>query len=278
MRVFVRTLPEAPPWLTLAKGKLSTTGRAARVTAAVTLGARPAPSWMTADYTIDPTNKLSVTVTEAGHAGPLAVVTVRLGAPTPVADVAVPPVQLGALGPLLGLAASSAITLSAQASVVFGPQGGGVRGFEGHAEVRLAGFVPPHPREVDSILSGGDTVASSNLRGQSNAPKVELSQIVVRSGRLELKGAGSLLTEGDHATAKLAVTGPIPCTELAGAAAHESVGGVLGALAGDVARRAVEGNALVTVNIDADSRDLGATKLVPKVALGCRLSLAGLVP
>ena len=50
----------------------------------------------------------------------------------------------------------------------------------------------------------------------------------------------------------------------------------LGDLFGDVAGSAVKGSVQVNVSVDADSRDLRAAKITPKVGVGCGLKFPGL--
>ena len=128
------------------------------------------------------------------------------------------------------------------------------------------------------MLSGADTVATFDLQGNGGSPTVNLLRVVVRAGQVELKGSGWVTSEADHATAKVVVSGPLACAQLAGSVARQSFGGLFGDIAADVARNAFAGNPVVTVTIDGDSRDLGATKLVPSVGVGCRLSLPGVAP
>jgi hypothetical protein len=233
---------------------------------------------MTASYAIDPTGKLTVTITDDAHTPLEAIITARRGPQGPVVDVAVTPVPLNVVGPFLGIPTGlSGITLSARFTADF-VQRDAVATLDGRGELRLGGFVPPHPKEVDPILAGGDTVTMFDLQGESNSPKMALSHVVVRTGRLELKGAGSVTSDGDHATGKLVVSGPVPCTELAGSYVRQSLGGYFGALGADVARSVVAGTVVVTVTVEGDSRDLRATKIVPTVGVGCHVSLSGLAP
>ena len=105
---------------------------------------------------------------------------------------------------------------------------------------------------------------------------VRLDDLEVRAGKLALKGSGSVGEEGNRAVVRAEVKGPIPCSDLGRAAAGEELGGALGALAGELAGRALSGSAMVTVSIEADARDLGSARIKPKVGIGCEVKLPGL--
>src|SRR5258705_289922 len=81
---------------------------------------------------------------------------------------------------------------------------------------------------------------------------------------------------GGQAAHRLELAGAIPGADVAGAVARDELGGALGALAGDIAGRSVGGSAVVSVSVEADTRDLGAAKVRPKVGMGCGLKLPGL--
>ena len=277
LRVLWRTEPTSAPWLTLSRGRLSSSGKSSHFTAVARATAGVVPFNITADAKRDPPEIITVTLSRDGTSGAIAAMTLRPNEKPPTADITLHAMRLDTLGPsFVGLPVSSAV-LSLSASLTLGDRSG-VPTVDGHGEVRLAGYVPPHPKEIDSLVAGKDTSATFALHAPSSPPRLDLTQLVVHAGRLELKGNGTVLEEGDHATAKLTVSGPIPCRDLAGAVAHEDLGGLLGKLAGELARQAVDGNATVTVTVTADSRNLAAAKLTQNVGLGCHLSAPALGP
>jgi hypothetical protein len=190
----------------------------------------------------------------------------------PRVEITLRPVKLDALGAAMGLAfpAPGAVA-SGQAELVLGDRDGG-EAVTGSASLVLQGWVPPHPKELNGVVSGKATTLSTKLAVAADHARVTLSELTVRAGSLALKGTGTIDRAGDHATAKLALAGAIACAELVRSAAREDLGG-LGQLMGDVASGAVKGSATIDVTVEADSRDLKDAKVKPRVGVGCGLKL-----
>jgi hypothetical protein len=268
-----RARADASPWLTLTGGFLQSTRKAGRFTAAAGTMAGAPMGQVSADWTVDASERIAIGVKDS-HGGSLLTVAVRAGDDPPRAEIALGPIKLGALGAAAGLSISSPATASGKAELTLAGRGAG-RTIDGHAELHLHGFLPPHPKELNGIVFGKETSIASKLHVGEDGARIDLSDLVVRAGRLELKGGGTVERAGDHAIAKIEIGGPISCAELAGSAAREDLGGALGGLVGEVARRAITGSAVVSVAIEADSRDLGAVKMHPKVGIGCSVNLPG---
>jgi ADP-dependent NAD(P)H-hydrate dehydratase / NAD(P)H-hydrate epimerase len=185
----------------------------------------------------------------------------------PRAEITLRPVKLDTLGASMGLAlpAPGAVA-SGQVDLVLGEP------ITGSASLLLQGWVPPHPRELNGIVSGKATTFSTKLAVAADHGRVTLSDLTVRAGSLTLKGSGAIDRAGDHATAKLGLTGAVACADLVRSAAREDLG-ALGQLVGDAASGAVKGSATIEVTVDADSRDLRRAKVTPKVGVGCGLKL-----
>jgi hypothetical protein len=149
---------------------------------------------------------------------------------------------------------------------------GGSEAIQGSADLLLDGWTPPHPRELSSVITGKRTTLASKIGVAANRSKVSLTDIVLRAGKFELKGAGAVTRAGDHATARLDLKGPIACADLVRSAAKDRFG-FLGELAGEAASGATTGSVVVNVAVEADSRDLRAAKIQPKVGIGCGLKL-----
>jgi hypothetical protein len=155
--------------------------------------------------------------------------------------------------------------------------GKGAAGITGTASLDLDGWVPQHPRALDSLLANRKTSLRTRLKVSEDRATIKLDDLDVRAGRVELKGSGSVTEEGNHAVLRADVSGPLPCAELARTMAQRELGGgFLGDLAGELAGGTVSGSATVRVSVEADARDLGAAKVTPRVGAGCKLGLPGL--
>jgi hypothetical protein len=146
---------------------------------------------------------------------------------------------------------------------------------DGSAHVALEGFVPPHPVELSGFIFGNVTTFDTKLGINDDMSIVTLHDSVVKAGKFELTGAGTIVRKPDHATVRMALGGKLPCPALAGAAAESRLGHLLGAaagkLAGAAARQLVRGTVSVQVDIEGDTRKLKEAKVERKIGVGCGL-------
>ena len=275
VRVDWRTQEGATPWLTASGGSLRSDGKSARFQAvAASVGGVPVGQ-LGVGWTTDATG-VSLDVGKGAAGEPSAPIAARVTTTPrpPRVEVTLRPVKLESLGASLGLAlpAPGAVA-SGQLELVLGKRGG-AEAIEGSAHLLLDGWTPPHPKELNGIIAHKKTSIAAKLHLAADRSKITLSDVIVRAGKLELKGSGAITRAGDHAVARLEIAGPIACAELARSAAREDLG-VLGGLAGELAGGAVEGSVSVDVTIDADSRDLRAAKVHPRIGVGCGLKMPG---
>jgi hypothetical protein len=142
---------------------------------------------------------------------------------------------------------------------------------DGDVTMKLVGFVPPHPPELDGFIFGDTTTFDSRLKIDKDRRLVTLSDSRVTAGAFTLAGGGSIVRQERHATIKLSLSGKLPCPALAGAAAESRLGRVLGQLVGAAARKAMQGSVKVTVDIDGDTRNLPAARVERRIGIGCGL-------
>ncbi len=272
VRVEWRARPDTPAWLTMAGGSLTADGKSARFVAATSTAFGVSTGAMSASVAVDAAGMTFEAGKSASGEAPV-VATLRTAAHPPELAVTLRPVEVAALGTALG------ISLPAHTGVASGRLnlvlGHGSTGTAGTASLDLDGYVPAHPKALDGILFGKKTTVRSRLRLAEDRASVRLDDLEVRAGKLALKGSGTLGEEGSRTVVRVEVKGPIPCSELGRAAASEELGGALGALAGELAGRALGGSAMVTVAIEADARDLGSAKIKPRVGVGCEVKLPG---
>jgi len=281
VRVEWRARPDIPAWLTMAGGTVTADGKSARLVAATSSAFGVPTGALSASVVVDAAGVTLEAGKKPGGEAPV-IATLRTSAHPPELSVTLRPVEVAGLGTALG------ISLPAHAGVASGHVELTLgRAPAGTASLDLDGYVPAHPRALDGILFGKKTTVRSRLHVAEDRASVRLDDLEVRAGKLALKGSGTITEEGnrpgehprassdDHAVIRLEIKGPIPCADLARGAASEELGGALGALAGELAGHAVSGSATVTVAIEADSRDLGAAKVKPKVGLGCEVKLPG---
>ena len=277
VRVDWRAQEGATPWLSASGGALRSDGRSAHFqAAAASVGGVPVGQLGVA-WTTDATGvSLELGKGAPGEGSAPSPIAARVSTTPrpPRVEVTLRPVKLETLGASLGLAlpAPGAVA-SGQLELVLGKRGG-AEAIEGSAQLLVDGWTPPHPKELNGIIAHRKTSIAARLHLAEDRSRITLSDVVVRAGKLELKGSGAITRAGDHAVARIEIAGPIACAELARSAAREDLG-PLGGLAGDLAGGALEGSVSVAVTIDADSRDLRAATVRPKIGVGCGLKLPG---
>jgi hypothetical protein len=271
VRVSWRPKQGAPAWLDVAGGWLASDGKSARFTAQAAKVNGASIGALSASAAIDASG-IAVEVGDRPGAEATLAAKLTSGA-RPSLVLTARPVPIASLGAALG------VTLPATSARASGrvelALTGGSAPIQGTASIDLDGWVPPHPRELSGVITGKKTSARTSISIEPDRSRAKLDGVEVRAGKLVLKGAGTIAAEGDHAVLRLDLAGPVACADLARGVAREQVGGALGALAGDLAGRALSGSAEVSVSVEGDSRDLGAAKVKPKVGLGCALAVPG---
>ncbi len=189
----------------------------------------------------------------------------------PTAHVELQPTKAEKLAGPLGIDLPvSGVTVSSEVELEFrDKQGNGP--VDGTMHVKLDGYVPPHPREIDGFVFGKATEFSSKFTVSEDKEKVELSDSRVRAGAFQLKGKGEAQRYRDHARIRLEFTGFLGCAALAGAAAETHLGQVLSKLPKLIAKQTLQGTVGVTVKIDADTRDLAGATVLRQIGIGCGL-------
>ena len=262
--------PGDPAWLALQGGTLTTNGTdAAFRTPSATVAGQPlgaaGAAWSAAAATItiglgneaigDAPIRLELHPTEQPAT---ALLTLR-------------PTKLESLGAPLGLAlpapgamadGSVALTLGTRA---------GHGAIDGTASFTLAGWVPPHPRELGGIVFGDRTTFTTRLSVAEDHRKITLTEAVLTAGALRLKGGGTIERRDTYALSALDLKGSLSCSDVARSAVASSWGDLAGMIAGDVARIAMDGSVGIKVHVEADTRDLEAARLTHEVGVGCGL-------
>ncbi|APR80589.1 Hypothetical protein A7982_05936 [Minicystis rosea] len=271
VRVAWRAAAGADPWLAVTGGTLTTDGKTAHFAAKATSAGGVPLGQVSAGFAVESSG---VTIELGKGANEEAPIKARLSTSSkpPRVEITLQPVRLSTLGAALGLAlpAPGAVA-SGKAELSLGRRAG-AESITGSAQILLDGWVPPHPRELSGVITGKKTSIASKIGVAEDRSKVSLSDILVRAGKLDLKGSGTIARAGDHATMRLDLAGPIPCADLARSVAKERLG-LLGELAGDAASGAVSGSVSINVAVEADSRDLRNAKVTPKVGVGCGLKM-----
>ena len=264
--------PQAPAWLTLRGGALSTNGTDATFrTPGATVSGQPlgaaSAAWAAAAATI--TIGLG---NEAIGDSPIRVELHPNEQPA-TALLTLRPTKLESLGAPLGLAlpAPGAVAEGTVALTLGTHAGKGV--IEGDAAFTLVGWVPPHPRELGGIIFGDRTTFATKLSIAEDHRKITLTEAVITAGVLKLKGSGTIERRDAYALSALDLRGSISCADVARSAVASSWGDLAGQLAFGVARIAVDGSVGIKVHVEADTRDLKAAKLTHEVGVGCGLRI-----
>ncbi len=197
---------------------------------------------------------------------PAPAITARL-APAPVAVIAAP---FGVDPRLPGVTAGGTVELRLPAASA-APGAPAAALVEGSAALTLAGYVPPHPRELDGILFGHATEVRVRAKLSPDLSHVALDDVSVSAGALALRGKGSIQLTGADPELRVDLSGAVPCAALAGSAAGAHLGAPLGRLAGDLARQALGGSVAVRVAAHARASRLDAPRIERSAQINCRL-------
>ncbi|MFC1642276.1 hypothetical protein ACFL5O_06260, partial [Myxococcota bacterium] len=265
----------SPPWLLAERGDLQPTGTgvvfsAPRATVAgIALGELNA-GWNVNESQLD----LSLGARESSRA-PLQVV-VRHAAPRPTVSMTVHPLPLKRLAQPLGVELPvQGVHVSGTANLTY-PSRGQIGQITGNVDIKLTGWVPPHPPELDAFVFGGETTFDTEVGITPDYRSVTLRNSRLKAGAFALAGGGSIARHPDHARLLLDLGGNLPCGALAEAVAQSHLGRAIGGVLGTGARMALKGSVSVQVKIDADTRTLAKAKIVPIVGMGCGLRPLGI--
>lgn len=198
-------------------------------------------------------------------------VEIQLDEANPTATFELRPTPLSALsGPLGTPLPLETVTVTAKATLKL-PPGLAPAPVPGSVHLELLGYVPPHPPELDGFVFGDRTVVDTELEVAADQKSVKLENTRVTAGAFALQGDGDVQRAADHARARMRLTGSLPCVALATAAADTRLGQHWASFTKQMVKKNLVGSVTVTVNLDADTRDLSSAKLLRSVGLGCGL-------
>lgn len=201
---------------------------------------------------------------------------VLLDAPEPLARVELRRLPLsdltGALGMGLPLAARTLEKTEVAAKAEFQlPPSLAPAAVPGKLEVTLFGFVPPHPPELEGIVSGDRTTFHTGFVVSEDQTTVRLSDTRVAAGQFVLEGDGLVRRQGEHADVDLRLSESLACVRLAGAAADSRLGKHWASLTRKLLQKYMQGAVEVKVRIEANTRDLAAARVTQTIGVGCGL-------
>jgi ADP-dependent NAD(P)H-hydrate dehydratase / NAD(P)H-hydrate epimerase len=191
--------------------------------------------------------------------------------PEPAVEITMRPMLLERLAQPFGVPLPvQGVTVSGAARLLL-PSGGKTGPITGNLGIKLTGWVPPHPMELDGFVFGNETTFDTRLSIAPDYRVVTLTESKVAAGAFRLAGSGSITRYDGYARILLDLRGDIPCAALANAIAQSYLGRALGQLAGKLAELALKGSVAVLVKIDADTRALAKAKLIRTIGVGCGL-------
>ncbi len=270
-----RVAAERAPWLLVTGGEVArqTHGGTFEAAAASVLDRRVGPvgsSWSKRD------GRILLGFGEPDPATAPVQLELLLDAPEPVARVELRRTALdtltGALGITLPLAdgARERIEVEAKGELLL-PPSLAPASVGGALEVNLLGFVPPHPPELQGIVSGDRTTFTTRFEVSADQATVQLTDAKVAAGAFVLEGDGVVRRAEDHAQVHLRFAESLPCVKLANAAADTRLGKHWAGLTKQLLQKYMQGSVTVQVRVDADTRDLGAAKVTQSIGVGCGL-------
>jgi ADP-dependent NAD(P)H-hydrate dehydratase / NAD(P)H-hydrate epimerase len=270
-----RATSEEPPWLLIAQGRVTREpdGGQFLAEAASVGGHRVGPvgsSWSKQDGRL---------LMGFGHVVPSEApvqMEVSLNAPEPTARVELRSTPLSALAGALGItlpldeSAQQRIQVKAQAQLSLPPSLAPTP-VPGTLQVELLGFLPPHPPELQGIVSGDRTTFDTHFEVSADQSTVVLTETRVAAGAFALKGDGLVQRSGGHARVQLRLSESLRCTTLAGAAADSRLGRHWASLTRQLLQQYLQGSVRVMVTIEADTRNLSAARVIQNIGVGCGL-------
>jgi hypothetical protein len=195
----------------------------------------------------------------------------RHALPRPTASITLAPVDVAPLlkrlnAPLAieGVKAAAAVNLLIDGKLLDAP-------IRGRAAIRLEGWIPPHPPEIDGFVFGKVTTIDSAFDVAKDHKLVTLSETKLAAGSFKLSGGGTVTREVEYSEIKLVLSGTLPCGALANAVAQSRLGKAIGSWVGAGARFWLNGSVSVTVRVQADTRKLAEALVVPAIGIGCGL-------
>jgi hypothetical protein len=136
----------------------------------------------------------------------------------------------------------------------------------GTFDVTIAGFVPPHPRELSGIVFGDETRVTGKFRIDGLA--IALDDLAVRAGSFVLKGTGRISLGGG---VTLELKGSVGCTELAASAVGSHLGLGAAVLTRRIASGRLGGSVEVRVTVEGDVSSVEDLKVVPSAFVRCKV-------
>lgn len=263
------------PWLLVTSGEVArqTNGGTFEAGAASLLGKRVGPvgsSWSKRDGRI---------VMGFGQADPATApvqLEILLDVPEPVARVELRRTPLDALSGALGITlplsegTREATEIEAKGEIRLPPSLQAVP-IGGVLEVNLLGFIPPHPPELQGIVSGDRTTFATRFEVSADQSSVLLTESKVSAGAFVLEGDGLVQRTGEHAQVHLRLAESLPCLRLAGAAADSRLGKHWASLTKHLLKKYMQGSITVRVRVEADTGDLANAKVTQSIGVGCGL-------
>jgi hypothetical protein len=196
---------------------------------------------------------------------------VAYAAEQPTLDVQLAPTPLRHLNRAFSLTlADRDIVVSGQTHLAL-TKGAAPEPVSGLLKLRLEGYVPPHPVELDGFVFGNETLFESQLYVSLDRQQVRLHQTRVTAGAFALRGQGLVSRKEDAAELSLELRGELGCAALAGAAAETRLGTTFGKWARLLANAALQGSVSVTVKISANSHNLEQARVARIIGVGCGL-------
>lgn len=263
--------PDAEPWLVAERGRVerqpsSTTWEVESLTIrGVPLGAA------TATWRGDPALvRLGLGSNEL-DAAPLHF-TVTPEADPPQLGFELRPTPVAAFTALFGVEAPFEATASGSGRIALPLGSGSAAPLPGTASLTLEGWVPPHPPELQGVITGTKTTLGARLEVSEDRQQLRLSELTVAAGSFKLIGDGRLSAEATGPRLRLELRGAVPCSVLASAVTAQRFGTLAKELLGKAPVN-VTGSVTVRIPIDASLHELSALKLEPILSVGCGLQL-----
>lgn len=142
---------------------------------------------------------------------------------------------------------------------------------KGKLKLDLYGYTPPHPPEVDALVRSERTSVEAEVQFFLQERVIDFTKISATTGKLRLQGTGKARLPSTYATFKGSLQGALPCREIARTAANSTLDGFLGEVAVGLTGL-LQGSVQLSVQIEADSRNLAAASLQTNMTPRCSIS------
>jgi hypothetical protein len=151
------------------------------------------------------------------------------------------------------------------------PFGLDTKGIRGDFSLTVAGMPMPVPMEIQGLVYGPEVLMNGKFKLHPNNQKMDITQLRVKSGVLELTGNAQVEVKGMRVPLQSSLRGSLSCGAILEAATRAHSDSPLAINAARLGRKMLTGGVEIVVALDADLLALKEAKLLRTIGVGCGL-------